>query len=143
MNISVLTLFPDLYASFLETSLIKRAQEQDKAHITLQNLFSYVAPKQRIDAPTFGHSAGMILKPEVIEQAIMHSEQQYGKAIKVFLSPQGKKLTQPRLQNLYERIEKAGHVLFVASRYEGVDARVEEVYADAIVTGKQIGRAHV
>ena len=49
MNISVLTLFPDLYASFLETSLIKRAQEQDKAHITLQNLFSYVAPKQRIE----------------------------------------------------------------------------------------------
>lgn len=134
MNISVLTLFPDLYTSFLETSLIKRAQEQDKAHITLQNLFSYVAPKQRIDAPTFGHSAGMILKPEVIEHAIIDSEQKYGKAIKVFLSPQGKKLTQPRLQDLYERIEKAGHVLFVASRYEGVDARVEEVYADEVIS---------
>lgn len=134
MNISVVTLFPDLYTSFLETSLIKRAQEDDKVHITLQNLFSYVAPKQRIDAPTFGHSAGMLLKPEVIEQAINHSELQYGKAIKVFLSPQGKKLTQPRLQELYERIQKIGHVLFVASRYEGVDARVEEVYADEVIS---------
>lgn len=134
MNISVITLFPELYTSFLQTSLIKRALEQEKVSIDTYNLFSYTQPKQRVDAPTFGHSAGMILKPEIVQAAVEDVEQKKGKALKIFLSPQGKKMNQMRLQALYERMQQAEHTLFFASRYEGVDARVEEEYADELIS---------
>jgi tRNA (guanine37-N1)-methyltransferase len=134
MNISVLTLFPDLYKPFFDASLIQRAQQKGIIACHVNNLLSYVQPKVRVDDTTFGHSAGMLLKPDIIEQAVDASEKQFGKAFKIILSPQGQVLTQHRLQALYERIKKHDHVMLVASRYEGLDARVESYYADEIVS---------
>ena len=74
MNISILTVFPELYKPFLQTSLIARAQQKNLVHIDVQDFFSYVAPKERIDAPTFGHGPGMLIKPTVIEKAVEHQE---------------------------------------------------------------------
>jgi len=134
MNISVLTLFPDLYKPFFDASLIKRAQEKGIVSCHVNNLMSYAQPKSRIDDTTFGHSAGMLLKPDIIEQGVNASEQEFGAAYKIILSPQGKVLTQPRLQELYERIKDQKHVMLIASRYEGLDARVEKYYADELVS---------
>lgn len=134
MNISVLTLFPELYKPFFEVSLIKRAQEKGTISCHVNNLLSYVQPKVRVDDTTFGHNAGMLLKPEIIEQAVDASERDFGKAYKIILSPQGKILTQPRLQELYERIKNEKHLMLIASRYEGLDARVESYYADELVS---------
>ena len=99
MNISLLTVFPELYDAFLKTSLMQRAQENKIVHYDVDSFFSYVQPKERIDAPTFGHNAGMLIKPEVIEKAINDKEAKYGPAFKVFFSPQGEKLDQRLLQN--------------------------------------------
>jgi tRNA (guanine37-N1)-methyltransferase len=134
MNISVLTLFPELYKPFFEVSLIKRAQEKGTISCHVNNLLSYVQPKVRVDDTTFGHNAGMLLKPEIIEQAVDASERDFGKAYKIILSPQGKTLTQPRLKELYERIKDQKHIMLIASRYEGLDARVESYYADELVS---------
>lgn len=130
MNISVLTLFPELYKPFFETSLIKRAQEKKIISCHLNNLISYTQPKVRVDDTTFGHNAGMLIKPEIIEQAVDASQADFGKAYKIILSPQGKILTQSRLKQLYERIKDQKHLMIIASRYEGLDARVEDYYAD-------------
>ncbi len=134
MNISVLTLFPELYKPFFEVSLIKRAQEKGTISCNVNNLLSYAQPKVRVDDTTFGHNAGMLLKPEIIEQAVDASERDFGKAYKIILSPQGKIMTQPRLQELYERIKDQKHIMLIASRYEGLDARVENYYADELVS---------
>lgn len=134
MNISVLTLFPELYKPFFEVSLIKRAQEKGTISCHVNNLLSYTQPKVRVDDTTFGHNAGMLLKPEIIEQAVDASERDFGKAYKIILSPQGKVMTQPRLQELYERIKDQKHIMVIASRYEGLDARVENYYADELVS---------
>lgn len=134
MNISVLTLFPELYKPFFEVSLIKRAQEKGTISCHVNNLLSYVQPKVRVDDTTFGHNAGMLLKPEIIEQAVDASERDFGTAYKIILSPQGKTLTQPRLKELYERIKDQKHIMLIASRYEGLDARVESYYADELVS---------
>lgn len=134
MNISVITLFPELYKPFFEVSLIKRAQEKGTIACHVNNLLSYVQPKVRVDDTTFGHNAGMLLKPEIIEQAVDASERDFGKAYKIILSPQGKTLTQPRLKELYERIKDQKHIMLIASRYEGLDARVEDYYADELVS---------
>jgi tRNA (guanine37-N1)-methyltransferase len=134
MNISILTVFPKLYDPFLQTSLVSRAQLKELAHIDVAGFFQYVQPKERIDAPTFGHGSGMLIKPEVIAKAIEAKEAQYGPAFKIFFSPQGQKLTQPLLKKLVAQIQRSGHVMLIPARYEGMDARVEDTYADALIS---------
>ena len=134
MNISVVTLFPQLYQPFFQTSLMKKAVDKKLLSCAVKTLFDYVEPKERIDGPTFGHNSGMLIRPEVVERAVLDLDQQFGKSFKIFLSPQGTKLTQPVSKKLWETIEKHEHVMFVAGRYEGIDARVEQVYADAIIS---------
>lgn len=133
-NISILTLFPDLYEAFLNTSLLKKAQENDLVKFDLQSFFSFAKPKERIDAPAFGHGAGMLIKPEVVQKAVDSSEQKFGKSFKIFFSPQGKQLDQTLLKELYTKVQDKDHVMLLASRYEGMDSRVEEFYADETIS---------
>ncbi len=93
-----------------------------------------VPPKERIDAPTFGHGAGMLIKPEVVERAIQEREQLHGKAFKIFFSPQGKKLDQDLLKVIERKARESGHLMLLPARYEGMDARVEKEYADLTVS---------
>lgn len=134
MNISIVTVFPDLYQPFLQTSLIKKATDKKLLSFSVKSLFEYVAPKERIDGPTFGHNAGMLIRPEVVEKAVVDLDGKHGKSFKIFLSPKGKKLTQPLSKILWDQMAVHDHVMFVAGRYEGVDSRVEEVYADEIIS---------
>ncbi len=134
MRISIATLFPDLYEPFLHTSLLERAVEAGKISFSLENLFSYTVAKERIDSPTFGHGAGMLIKPEVVQKAIERQEAQYGPAYKIFFSPQGKKLDQDLLKDLAQKLQEKQHMLLMPARYEGMDARVEEYYADCLIS---------
>lgn len=134
MHISIVTLFPELYAPFIDTSLVARAQEAGTVSFQVTSLFSLVAPKERIDAPTFGPTAGMLLRPEVIEKAVTTAEQSHGTGFKIFFSPQGKKLDQRLLETIAQKVAERGHLILLPARYEGMDARVEEHYADEIVS---------
>lgn len=134
MEISILTLFPELYTPFIKASLIGRAQQAGIVSFDITNLFSLVAPKERIDAPTFGPTAGMLLKPEIIEKAVGAAEQAHGPAFKIFFSPHGKKLDQQLLERLMGQIKERKHLMLLPARYEGMDARAEEHYADEIIS---------
>jgi len=134
MRIAILSLFEDMYQPFLATSLVRRAQEAGIVNIEVDSLFSYVAPKERIDAPTFGHGAGMLLRPDVIEKAIEKNEAEHGPAYKIFFSPQGKKLNQRLLKKIAGAVADKKHLMLLPARYEGMDARLEEHYADEIVS---------
>ena len=122
MNISILTVFSQIYDSFLQTSLIKRAQEAGTVSFDIQEFFSFCEPKERIDSPTFGHGAGMVIKPEVVQKAVEKQETKHGKAFKIFLSPQGKKLD----QDLVEKLTTYDSLTMLCGRYEGIDERVIE-----------------
>ncbi len=111
-----------------------RAQEQKLVQFDLADFFSFVAPKERIDAPTFGHGAGMLIKPEVVQKAIESQEQAHGSAYKIFFSPHGKKLDQNLLQQIAQEAGKKNHLMLVPARYEGMDSRVEEYYADQVIS---------
>lgn len=134
MNISVFSVFPELYRSFIETSLIGKAQEKGLVTYTIGSFFDYVEPKERIDAPSFGHGAGMLIRPDVVERAITHQVDSFGPCHKVFFSPQGEKLTQKVMSRIAKKAQNVGHLMLIAGRYEGMDARVEEYYADDIVS---------
>lgn len=147
MKISIITVFPELYDSFLKTSLIGRAVEKGLLEFNLVRLSDLCAPKERIDEPVCGPGTGMIIKPEVIEKAIEICQNKWGQGFKIFFSPQGKKLDQRVLETLSKNFfsekniqesesERSGsnfeHLILVCSRYEGIDERVQEFYADAV-----------
>jgi tRNA (guanine37-N1)-methyltransferase len=134
MNISIITAFPSLYKEFLSASLIGRARQKMVVDIVVDNLFSFVQPKERIDGPTFGHGAGMVIRPEVIARAIESRERINGPALKIFFSPHGKKLNQRLLKKLTNDIREKNHLLLLPARYEGMDARIEEEYADEVIS---------
>lgn len=134
MNISIVTLFPDLYEPFIKTSLVNKAIEQGHINILLNNIFNYSKPKERIDSPTFGHGAGMLIKPDIIQKAIESQEASLGPAYKIFFSPQGKKLDQILLKSLAAELQEKKHIMLLPARYEGMDARVEEHYADCVIS---------
>lgn len=151
MVISILSLVPELFESFCSTSIIKKAVERGIIKFNLVNLLKEVAPKVRVDAKTVGPGPGMVIKPEVIEAGINRCESLFGKAFKIFFSPQGELLTQKKLHQFvanhvnnnyaeseknYKNFSKAqtDHILLVCPRFEGVDARVEEFYADLVLS---------
>ncbi|MBA3752237.1 tRNA (guanosine(37)-N1)-methyltransferase TrmD [Candidatus Dependentiae bacterium] len=134
MHISIVTLFPELYKPFLETSLVEKAQITGVVSFSLENIFAYCSPKERIDAPSFGHGAGMVLKPEIIQKAVEKQEASYGAAYKIFFSPQGKKLDQKLLATIASELQARQHLMLLPARYEGMDSRVEEYYADVVVS---------
>src|SRR4030095_6296305 len=134
MNISILTVFDQLYEPFVHTSLVGRAQEKGIVHIDVQSFFAYVQPKERIDAPTYGPGAGMLIRPDVVQKAIEDKEALHGKAFKIFFSPQGEKIDQRVFETISARAQACGHLMVIPARYEGMDARVEAEYADMILS---------
>lgn len=140
MKISIITVFPELYETFLSTSLIARAQKNNIVSFDLFKISDMCEPKERIDEPVCGPGTGMIIKPTVIEKAIETCETKHGPGFKIFFSPKGKKLTQKTLQTYAKTMPakplggKNRHIILICSRYEGMDARVENHYADAIIS---------
>ncbi len=156
MKISIITVFPELHELFIKTSIIGRAAEKGLVEFNIVRFSDMCPPKERIDEPTVGPGVGMIMKPTVVQQAITICEEKWGHGFKVFFSPQGIKLNQRNLaviaKNIQQEAEKrwilnqvqddkvelsrsqSPHLILVCPRYEGVDARVEEHYADLIIS---------
>jgi len=134
MNISILSVFKELYDPFLKTSLVSRAQENGIVSIETASFFDFVPPKKRIDAATFGPGAGMLIKPVVVEKGIATLQERKGNAFKIFFSPQGQTLDQSLLKTIVQKAKDAGHLMLIPARYEGMDARVEDEYADMTVS---------
>lgn len=144
LQITVITTFPQLHEIFFSTSLIARAVGKKLITYNLVRFADFCQPKERIDEPTCGPGPGMIIKPEVVERALEHCQAQWGKGFTIFFSPQGEKLTQPLFRQLAQTFvepatsapaaPESHHIILVCPRYEGVDSRVEETYADLVVS---------
>ena len=127
-------MFPKLFEPFWDTSLLAKAKEKSILSSDVKSFLDFCGPKKRVDAPSFGTGAGMLIKPEIVETAIEAQEAKYGKAYKIFFSPAGKKATPTLLKSIAKKAQDSGHLLLACARYEGMDARVEEEYADEVVS---------
>ncbi|MCF7799487.1 hypothetical protein K9L05_02740 [Candidatus Babeliales bacterium] len=160
MKISIITVFPEFYQEFINTSLIGRAVENKIIEFNFIKLSDVTSPGQRIDEPVCGPGSGMIIKPEIWQKAIELCIKNYGDGTKIFFSPQGVKLTQPILKKLANKIyfkknnnkkleqketfqniaeQKSEelcdcHLILICARYEGIDPRVEQYYADYVIS---------
>ena len=105
MKISIITVFPELYKSFLKTSIIGRAIENGLVEFDLICFSDMCQAKVRIDQPTCGPGVGMLIKPEVVQAAIIRCEEKWGEGFKIFFSPQGIVLTQTVLKKLVNKFQ--------------------------------------
>lgn len=98
MKIDILTLFPEMFEPFLNTSIIKRAIEDNKVEIKVHNIRDYsLDPHKRVDDYSFGGGAGMVLMPEPIYLAVEALDSK--DATIILMTPQGEKYCQKKLMN--------------------------------------------
>lgn len=133
MIIDIITIFPEMFTEFLSTSIVKRAIEDEKIKVNLHNLRDYSHSKHKsVDDTPFGGGVGMLMAFPPFYDAIMKLKTANTKVI--YLSPQGKILTQETAFNLSN--EK--HLILLAGHYEGIDARVEELVDLEISIGNYV-----
>ena len=139
MKIDILTLFPEMFDGFINTSIIKRAIEKGLLEINLINFRDY-SPlnNKQVDDTPYGGGSGMILRCEPIFECLDSIDTK--DAYIIMLSPEG---TQYK-QNVAKRLLEQKHLIILCGHYEGFDerikTRVDEVISigDYILTGGEI-----
>jgi len=129
MHFSFVTLFPNLIKGYFSESILKRAIEDDKISIDFYTPRDFTTDKHnRVDAPMIGGGAGMLMTPQPLMDTLNNVKKDSPKAHIIFLSPVAKTFT----QNDAKRLAQKEHIVLVSGRYEGIDERVIEEYADEL-----------
>jgi len=133
MKIDILTLFPEMFES-LRTSIIGRASKKNILEINIINIRDFAKDKhKKVDDTPYGGGAGMVMKPDVVYDAFKSIKGESKKTI--YLSPQGKTLT----QNKVEELSNEEHIVLLCGHYEGIDERViEEIVDEEISIGDYV-----
>jgi len=128
MRFDILTIFPEIFDSYFNTSILKRAQEKKLIKIYSHNLRKWTFNRhQTIDDRPYGGGAGMIFKVEPIFRAVKDLKKKKFKKCRVILfSAKGEKLTQKKVK----RLSNYKQLILICPRYEGVDERVAKYIAD-------------
>ena len=125
MKIDVLTLFPEMFAGPLDVSIVQRARKTGLLNLQVHNLRDWTHDRHKtVDDRPFGGSAGMVLKPEPLFEAVESLGNEQTKVI--LLTPTGRTFSQAIAREL--AVDE--HLLFICGSYEGVDERVREALVD-------------
>jgi tRNA (guanine37-N1)-methyltransferase len=122
LRIDILTLFPEMFAPVLGTSIPKRAAEKGLVEYHLKNFRDFaVDPHQSVDDKPFGGGPGMVLMCQTLFDAVEWTEKQdHRPATRVLLTPQGRRFDQATAEDLAKR----DRLLLIAGHYEGFDQRI-------------------
>ena len=139
MKIDILTLFPEMFTGFLETSIIKRAIDEKYVDIQVHNFRDYSQDKhKRVDDYPYGGGAGMVLMCEPIFRAI--EDLKTNDSIVIMLTPSGITFKQEVAINL----SKQKHIILLCGHYEGFDERIRTIVdmelsiGDYVLTGGEV-----
>lgn len=121
-HINLLTLFPEMFPGSLGHSLAGRALDDKKWSFSAIQIRDFATDKhQTVDDTPYGGGAGMVMRADVIERALL-SVSDTGR--KIYLSPRGKMLNQP----LVKELAAEPTLTLLCGRYEGVDQRVLDAH---------------
>lgn len=128
MKIDIVTLFPEMCRAVMGESIIGRACDSGAVEIECIQLRDYAFNKhKRVDDTTYGGGMGMLMMAEPIAQCFDSLIEKYGERPHfIYMSPQGKTLTQGKVKVLAEY----EHLVLLCGHYEGVDQRVLDAYID-------------
>ena len=128
MIFDIITLFPEVFETYLQESLIGKAQKNKIIKINVLNIRDFASDKHKtVDDKAFGGGRGMVLKVEPIYKAIQSLKKKKEKKTKVILfTPRGKKFN----QKMATRFSKLDRLILISGRYEGVDERIAKHIID-------------
>ncbi len=133
MRFTVYTLFPDLVTPYLQEALLARAIREGIAEVEVRDLRRFAGNRTgRVDDAPYGGGAGMVVRVDVAAAAIDEANRDEPPPDEVvLLSPAGEPLT----QDLANRLATKGHICLLSGRYEGFDARVEQLVTREVSIG--------
>lgn len=137
MRIDIMTLFTDMCLAYLGESIIGRARAAGKVQIECTDIRDYTLDKhRRVDDTPYGGGMGMIMQAQPIYDCYQDICRKTGtKPHLIYLTPQGKTLTQERVKELAQ----LDNIALLCGHYEGVDERViEELQPEEISVGDYV-----
>ena len=137
MRIDILTLFPDMCRGVLNESIIGRARSAGKVEINCVDIRDYTLDKhRRVDDKPYGGGMGMNMQAQPIYDCFNALCDEIGeKPHLLYMTPQGKTLTQSRVKEL----AKLDNIAILCGHYEGIDERViEELQPEEISVGDYV-----
>ncbi len=145
MNWHIITIFPEMFDSYMNESLMARAKEKKLMKVNFLNPRDFTKDKHRkVDDRPYGGGPGMVMTAEPILKAIEKAKK--GKDDKktktIILSPGGKMFTNKIAKDW---VKKYSNIILISGRYEGIDARVKKIskaeeisIGDYVLTGGEL-----
>jgi len=138
-----LTIFPELFFSFSEHGIVRKAIDQKTIAVSTVNIRDFTKDRHRTtDDKPYGGGCGMVMKPEPLAAAIRHARNEIPDSKTILLTPQGQVFNQKMALNF----ASAKGLILVCGRYEGVDERIcsdfidhEISVGDYVLTGGELG----
>jgi len=145
MQFEVFTLLPEVFPSYLETSIIKRARERGLINVRVHNIRDYTHDKHHMtDDTPYGGGGGMVMKPEPVFEAIetvlrLNPPQTPAEPASIvpiiLLTPQGRVFD----QSIAQELSQYPRMVLLCGRYEGIDERIREhLVTDEISIGDYV-----
>lgn len=128
ISFEILSIFPEMFVSPLDCSLLKKARERGALNVSLHNIRDWADDKHKMtdDAP-YGGGCGMVMKIEPVDKALTAIKNKIRDDVTVILmSPQGELLN----QNIARELSEKKNIIIICGRYEGVDDRIREHLVD-------------
>lgn len=135
MDVTILSLFPEMFQGPLTTSLIGKAREKGLLNIEIVNFRDYATNKfHHVDDTPYGGGVGMLLQPQPIVDALRDKLPLDGSVPIILVSPQGKVFSQADAN----RLAQYEHIAFVCGHYEGFDERIRDYVTDEYSIGDYV-----
>ncbi|MDO8451437.1 MAG: tRNA (guanosine(37)-N1)-methyltransferase TrmD [bacterium] len=136
MKITILTLFPEMFTGPFDTSIIRRARDNDTVRIDFVNIRDFSVDRHKsVDDRPYGGGRGMILRVDVVDRALESVKKSAKSQIHtVLLDPQGTTFTQSHAR----RLAKKKDLVLLCGHYEGVDERVRSLVDEQISIGDYV-----
>ena len=142
MKIDIATLFPEMCEAYLSESIVGRARSKGIFTVSCHNIRDYTEDKhRRVDDTPYSERQGMLMQAQPIYNCYKAVTEGYDKPHVIYMSPQGKTLTQQKVKEL----SAMPSIFILCGHYEGVDERVidkivdEEIsIGDYVLTGGEL-----
>jgi len=134
MRFDIITIFPNIFDSYFNESVIKRGQLKKIIKIKVHNLRDYTKDKHKtVDDKPYGGGPGMLLMVEPIYKCLQRIRKK--KKTKIILFAPGGKQFDQRMAKRYSKLDR---LIMICGRYEGIDARVEKFVDEKISIGPYV-----